>query len=127
MSADSLKKLKEDRQFQIDLSKIQMKNDAVSSQVTSILSIEFSTFVAIAVVYLTYGLTIQDARPIVFGASILVVLFLVSKGTIWYFNRKEVLKKIDTSIEEMYKQIQDKYVNSIPDTDNSKQIAVSKY
>lgn len=51
---------KEEREFQIEVLKIQMRYDFIFTQYSLFLSIEYSTFISLTIAYLTLGLSLGN-------------------------------------------------------------------
>lgn len=109
---------KEDREFQIELLKIQIKNDVILTQHSLLSSIEVSTFVSLTIAYLTLGLTLGNNFYVFVSVISIVFLIILMNLTNRYFTSKKTGESIKESLDEDFQPIRDKYIKPLETTEN---------
>ena len=100
----------EEREFQLEKLKVQLKHQVFWSSVTLLIAVEFAVFTSIATTFLSYGLTSWNMYYIFVAVSSLIGLFFVVRGTIHYFQSKKIEKVLDKNIEKDIQSIRDRFV-----------------
>jgi len=111
MSAEQ-DKIKEDREFQIELLKIQIKNEALLSLTALVLSIEVSAFISLAVVYLSFGLTSGNQFYILVGVVSIIILWIFAVLTLRYFGTKKVKELLEKNLEKEFQHIRETFMKT---------------
>ena len=104
---------KEDREFQIELLKIQMRYDFIFTQYSLFLAIEFSTFVSLALAYLTLGLTLENHFYTLIGVLSLFSLVILTNLTRRYFESKKTEESIKKNFDKEFQFVRDKYIKPL--------------
>jgi hypothetical protein len=107
---------KEDREFQIELLKIQIKYDSILTQHSQFLSIEVSTFVSLTLAYLTLGLTLGNQFYTLIAVISLISLIILTNLTRRYFESKKTEESIEKNLDKEFQSIRDKYIKPLETT-----------
>lgn len=102
---------KEDREFELEKLKVQIKNQSIWSVTLSVISIEFSIFVPVAITYLSFGLSSGNQWFIILSALILIVLSLLNGLTLRYFGSKKIGFKFEKNIDKELDALRDKFIS----------------
>lgn len=105
-------KMKEDREFQIELLKIQIKNEIISTQLATTLSIGVSAFVSLAVVYLSYGLTSGNHYYTLVAVIAVVILYIYNRLAGRYFESKKLEELLKKDLEKEFQPIRNKFIKT---------------
>ena len=100
----------EEREFQLEKLKVQLKHQALWSSVTLLIAVEFAVFTSIATTFLSYGLISGNMYYVFVAVSSLVCLYIVVRGTIHYFQGKKIEKELDKNLEKEIQSIRDKFI-----------------
>ena len=101
---------KEEREFQLEMLKVQIKHQTIWSSLTLLIAVEFAAFTSIATTYLNYGLTSGNNFYIYVAATSLICLYIVARGTIHYFQGKKIEKELDKNLEKEIQSIRDRFI-----------------
>jgi hypothetical protein len=105
-------RIREDREFQIEMLKIQIKNDVLSTHRNLMLSLEFSTFISVAIVFLGLGLTSNNLFYVLMAVLSLIILWILTNSTEQYFRSKKVSKSVEEDLEKQFQPIRDKFIKT---------------
>jgi len=100
----------EDREFQLEKLKVQLKHQALWSSLTLLIAVEFAAFISIAATFLSYGLTSENMYYIFVGLSSLVCLYIVVIGTVRYLESKKIERVLDKNLEREIQSIRDRFI-----------------
>ena len=100
----------EEREFQLEKLKVQLKHQALWSSVTLLIAVEFAAFTSIATTFLSYGLISGNMFYVFVAVSSLVCLYIVARGTIHYFQSKKIEKELDKNLEKEIQSIRDRFI-----------------
>jgi ABC-type multidrug transport system fused ATPase/permease subunit len=104
---------REDREFDIELLKIQVTHKDIISQAMTMIAVEFSTFISIAMVLLGFGLNSSNLFYVFFAIFAVIILVIMVFMTGRYFNSKKVKQQIEKYLEEELKPIRKKFIESM--------------
>jgi membrane protein YdbS with pleckstrin-like domain len=107
----------EEREFQLEVLKIQTKHQDILTLSTWLMAIEFSIFIPIAVTYLSYGLTVKNDWYVYVSVMWLLALIIIYQLTVRYFNSSRIQQQIDNNVEKELKPIREKYINKKDQSD----------
>jgi len=101
----------ENREFQLEMLKLQIKHQEIWSSVTLVITVEFAAFISLGVTYLSFGLTSGNMLYIIIAVFSFVILYIVSKVTIHYFQKEKTYRKFDENLEKEIQCIRDRFMH----------------
>lgn len=104
---------KEEREFQIEVLKIQMRYDFIFTQYSLFLSIEYSTFISLTIAYLTLGLSLGNHFYTLIAVISLACLVILTNLTRRYFESKKTEESIKKNLDKEFQSIRDKYIKPL--------------
>jgi hypothetical protein len=103
-------KMIEEREFQLEMLKIQVKHSDISSQALAVVAIEFSALVSLAVTYLSAGLMGGNLGDFVIAAAILIALGILFRYTLRHFGSKKVGEFLEKNLDNELQPIRDRFI-----------------
>jgi hypothetical protein len=104
--------IEEEREFQLEKLKVQLKHQVLWSSVTLLIAVEFAVFTSVATTFLSYGLTSGNPYYVFVAVASIVCLYIVARGTIHYFQSKKIEDIMDKNIEKEIQSIRNRFVVS---------------
>jgi len=104
---------KEEREFQIELLKIQLKHQDISSSIISVLSISISIFVTLGVTFLSIGLNTRNIPLQVLAVICMLTLPLITYRLPRNLKGRAVIEEIDRELEEELAPIYEKFIKNV--------------
>jgi len=101
----------EEREFQLEMLKVQIKHQTIWSSLTLLIAVEFAAFTSLAATFLSFGLTSGNNFYIFVAISSLICLYIVARGTIHYFQSKKIEMVLDENLEKEIQSIRDKFIS----------------
>jgi low affinity Fe/Cu permease len=103
-------KTTEEREFQLEMLRFQTKYSLISSSALTFLAIEVSTFVSLAVTYLSVGLMQNNLLYILIAVLAIVALIASLPLTTRYFDSKKVRENIEKNLDKELQPMRKRFI-----------------
>lgn len=102
---------KEDREFALELSKVQMKHQDISSTALSVIAVETSILAPLGLTFLAFGLSSGSNLLSIYSCVIFLALGMLYFWTLRYFGGKKTREEIEINLEREVAPIRKKFID----------------
>lgn len=100
----------EEREFQLEMLKLQIKHQTIWSSLTLLIAVEFAAFASLAATFLSFGLTSGNMFYVFVAISSLICLYIVARGTFHIYEMTKTARELEKNLEKEIQPIRDRFI-----------------